>query len=127
MILLNCVAPFYVCYGKFRKNEDKENERPSEEKPTIFKKYFEIPLFLIGAVILISGWIIGQNWAFMNTVQSHAYALTNIHAIFTTLWTAVTCQKVARMEWISTGIVLVAVLMMLFDPSASRKGKEPNV
>ena len=68
VILLNCVAPFYICFSKYKKSKEIENDTPSEEKSTIFTKYFQIPLLLVGAVVLISGWIIGQNWAFMNTV-----------------------------------------------------------
>ena len=37
------------------------------------------------------GWSMGTMWAFVNTVQSHAYSLTNLGGVLTVLYFLVTC------------------------------------
>ena len=59
----------------------------------------------------------------MNTVQSHAYSLTNIGGIMTTLYCLMRCRKVERIDLVGTLIIGAACLLIVFDPSAFKIGQ----
>lgn len=63
----------------------------------------------------------------MNTVQSHAYILTTVHGVFYMLILIVTCNRTHKLEKLGTFIVLIAIILMIADPEAVRKGETVNI
>jgi len=87
----------------------------------------EIGLLFL-SVIFQLGWMLIGIYAFLNTIQAHAYTLTNLHGVFTTVFNLVTCtRQVSLLEIIGTVIVVIASLLIIFDPKAKRVGEEPNI
>ena len=77
--------------------------------------------FFIGMSILTQlGWLFGVQFAVLNTLQSHAYVLTSLHGLFTFIFLVLTCQKVHTFETVSYMFVVVASLLLIFDPQAHR-------
>ena len=73
------------------------------------------------------GWSIGSTWAFVNTVQAHAYTLTGIHGVFTLIIYMIRCKKTDSFEKIGTLIVAVGATIMICDPNAKRIGEQVNI
>ena len=71
----------------------------------------------------MSFWILGAIWAAINMIQSHAYVFTNLHSVLNTLLSIATCQKVHKLEYLTSFLVTIACVMILFDPSAKRVGE----
>jgi len=64
-------------------------------------------------------------WAFLNTIESHAYTLTGMHGVFTTLF-FILCRKrpVSTLEKQGTLFVIIGAIIMISDPKAQRVGEE---
>jgi hypothetical protein len=48
---------------------------------------------LVLSIVFMLGWSSISMWAFLNTIQSHAYTLTGMHGVFTILFYMVTCKR----------------------------------
>ena len=78
---------------------------------------------LVLSVAFMFGWIMICTWAFLNTMQSHAYTLTGMHGVFTTLFFMITLRReVSFLEKLGTFIVCVGAALMISDPEAKRVG-----
>lgn len=63
-------------------------------------------------------------WAFLNTIQSHAYTLTGMHGVFTTLFFMITLRReVSFLEKLGTFVVCIGAACMIMDPEAKRVGE----
>lgn len=63
----------------------------------------------------------------MKTVQSHAYILTTIHGVFYMLLLILTCNRTHKLEKIGTFIVFIAIVLMIADPEAVKKGESIDI
>lgn len=78
-------------------------------------------------MLMVLGWSMGLTFGSMNTVQSHAYLLCNIHGVFSLIFMMLTCRSTHKYEKAGTAIVLIGVVIMLLDPKAVRKGEQINL
>ena len=98
-----------------------------EVERTFYKKYVEIPLLLLLTNVFLAGWQLIQGWAFLNTVQAHAYCLPSLHSLFTTLFEAITCKKVSKQEYFASLLIVISAGMITMDPHAKRIGEKENI
>ena len=68
----------------------------------------------------------GATWAFLNTVQSHAYCLINLGGIMTIIFCILACRKVKPLEKLGTAFIIIACILIVFDPKAIRVGQDFN-
>jgi len=75
------------------------------------------------AMLMMLCWSLGLTFGSVNTVQSHAYLLCNIHGVFSLIFMMLACKSTHKYEKVGTAIVLMGVVIMLLDPKAVRKGE----
>ena len=88
-------------------------------------------LFVWSVILLqaLALWLasFGLIWATLNTVQSHAVTLSNLHGPITVIATLLSCKPVSKNQIISTFIIIIAAILMVTDPYARRVGEDPNL
>jgi len=62
------------------------------------------------------GWTSIAIWAFINTVISHAGSFTMLHGVFAVIISSIYYRKCKQFEAIGTYTIIIAVLIMIFDP-----------
>ena len=87
----------------------------------------EIPLLLVASVVAQLLWNYGLIFASLHTVQAHAYTLTSLHGIFYLLMCIMICHRVHKLEYVGSAIIILAAVLIIMDPKATRVGEEVNV
>ena len=84
-------------------------------------------LVVLISVVFKTCWMFGAMWSMVNTVQAHAYTLSNLHGVFTILFAVITCRKTNKWELISCVIIIAATMLMMFDPDAQKDGQQVSL
>ena len=71
-------------------------------------------------------WSSGQTWGALNTVQAHAYLLTNLHGPVYLVILIIRCKPTHMLEYIGTVLIIIASVITVLDPTANKVGEDVN-